>query len=1082
MATTSLDPVLRHIRQLAEAGPSLTDGALLERYVVRRDEAAFEALVRRHGPMVLGVGRRLLHDRDAAEDMFQATFLVLARHARRLDQRGSLGGWLYTVAYRLALKAKADMRRHRRHDAAAPRVPATDPLAELSARELCGLLDEELQRLPEKYRLPLLLCCVEGKTRDEAARQLGWTPDQVKAGLERGRARLKQRLARRGVALSAVLVAATVSQGAPVSAALLKATVRLASSPASGAVTALANAVGRTGLMPRVQVVALVLLTAGLGGIGLAISGQAEEPLLQATDTKDKEPGAKNQESKTDAHGDPLPPGAITRLGTVRMRHGYMTYDAVFSPDSKLIASGGAGRGVCLWDATTGKEVRHFLPKWSEHAYSVAFSPDGTLLAGGAGGVLYLWDLTTGAEKLRIENKQGRLHVAFSPDGKLLASGSNDLVQLWDTTTGQELAKLSGHENGIPAVAFAPNGKYLATASSDKTIRVWDVASRAERHRFAGSGEYFIKVAISPDSKLLAARGADEKVHLWDPITGKEVRGLEDERGWGRCLAFSPDGSLLATCSADGVVRLWDPATGKMLRKWQGQAHFVNSLAFSRDGKRLVTTGVWQSGPRVWDVATGKELLAFPGHAEPVDQVLFTPDGKTLISNGRFEAILRWDLATGQASQPFTPATGEIVQVVLAHDGKTLATLGRDSGVLRLWDVALGKEVRQLGKIAKPIGNLLPPSLVFSPDGRMVAAISEQKNVFIWEVATNKEPRRFSSGSPLNSLAFSADGKRLAAGRGGPDSGVVIWDIERAFAVWLKKTGSMNGELTLAVSPDGKRIATSAWSGGVHVWDIPTSKKLYTLTDTEHGAYELAFSPDGRFLVSTGIENHPGVTVWEMATGQQVRQFTGHVTGACSVAFSPDGRRVASGGADSVIYLWDMTGHAQPLDRKETELDQRWRDLASSEAPCAVQAVWDLALSPRQAVPFLQKKLKRPEPIAEERLKKLISDLDSDQFDTRSAASKELGRIGEQAETALRQALANDPSPELRKRLEQLLTKLEPAKSPERLRELRAVQALEYTATPDARQLLERLAANPGGTWLTREAKAALQRMQSPTR
>jgi RNA polymerase sigma factor (sigma-70 family) len=1076
MATTSLAPVLRHIRQLADAGSSLPDGELLERYVARRDEAAFAALVRRHGPMVLGVGRRLLHDRDTAEDVFQATFLVLARNARRLDRRGSLGGWLYTVAYRLALKAKADMRRQRRHDTAAPRVPATDPLAELSARELCGLLDEELQRLPEKYRQPLLLCCVEGKARDEAARQLGWTPDQVKAGLERGRARLKRRLARRGVALSAALLAATVSQGAPVSAALLKATALLAFRPASSPVNALANALGRCALMVRVQVVALVLLTASLGGLGIAFSGQADEPLPQATETKAEEPRAKGQEPRTDAHGDPLPPGAIARLGTVRMRHGYWTYDAAFSPDGKILASGGAGRGVCLWDATTGKEVRHFLPKWSQHVYSVAFSPDGTLLAGGAGGAIYLWDVATGTEKFQIENKGGRHSVAFSPDGKLLASGSNDSVQFWDITTGQELAKLSGHENGISALAFAPDGKFLATASPDKTIRVWDVASRAERHRFAGSGEYFVAVTITPDGKLLAARGADEKVHLWDPITGKEVRGLEDQRGWGRCLAFSPDGALLATGGADGVVRMWDPATGKMLRKWQGRAHHVNTLAFSRDGKRLVTTGVWQSGPRVWDAATGNELLAFPGHTEPVDWLTFTPDGNALLSWGRFEALLRWDLTTGQVAKRFTPTTDEVAAVSVAPDGKMLATLGRVSGSVRLWDCALKKEVRQLGNVGKPVGNLLPSALRFSLDGRMLAAISEQKHVYVWDIASGKELRRFSPGL-VHSIAFTADGKRLAAGRGGPDSGVAIYDIERGFAVWLKKTGSMNGELTLALSPDGKRVATSAWGGGVHVWDIPTSKKLHTLADPEHGAYELAFSPDGRFLVSTGIENHPGVTVWEMATGQQVHQFSGHVTGACSVAFSPDGRRVASGGADSMIYLWDMTGHAQSLDLKETDLEIRWRDLASSEAPGAVQAVWDLAFNPRQAVPFLQKKLKPPGAIDEKQVKKLIADLDSDQFAMRSNASKELQRLGEQAEPVLRQALANDPSPEMQKRLEQLLAKLAPEKSPERLRELRAVQALEYAGTTEARQLLERLADNPGGTGLTREAKGALERL-----
>jgi len=183
-----------------------------------------------------------------------------------------------------------------------------------------------------------------------------------------------------------------------------------------------------------------------------------------------------------------------------------------------------------------------------------------------------------------------------------------------------------------------------------------------------------------------------------------------------------------------------------------------------------------------------------------------------------------------------------------------------------------------------------------------------------------------------------------------------------------------------------------------------------------------------------------------------------------------------------MIYLWDITGRVkdgrlQPLDLTERELADRWKSLASSDGPRAVQAVWDLALSPRQAVPFLQKMLKRPETIDREQLKKLISDLDSDQFETRSAAMKELDRFSEQAAAALRQALANDPSPELRKRLEQLLAKLEPAGSPERLRELRAIQALEYARTAEARQVLQTLANGAPAARLTQEAKAALERL-----
>jgi RNA polymerase sigma factor (sigma-70 family) len=208
MTTTPTRAVLRHIRGLIAAGPAgqTSDGDLLERFATRREEAAFAALVRRHGPMVLGVCRRLLPDADA-DDAFQATFLALARQASAVGRNGSVGGWLYRVAYHAAMKARARGARRAECEQRAEPRPAADPLAELSGRELLAMLDEELQRLPERLRVPLVLCYLEGRTRDEAARELRWSLGTLKRRLERGRAVLRVRLARRGVALSVMLAA-----------------------------------------------------------------------------------------------------------------------------------------------------------------------------------------------------------------------------------------------------------------------------------------------------------------------------------------------------------------------------------------------------------------------------------------------------------------------------------------------------------------------------------------------------------------------------------------------------------------------------------------------------------------------------------------------------------------------------------------------------------------------------------------------------------------------------------------------------------------------------------------------------------
>jgi RNA polymerase sigma factor (sigma-70 family) len=290
------DTLLRYIHRLVvrPEPDEPTDAALLGRFISEGDERAFTVLVNRHGPLVLRVCRRILGDGDDTEDAFQAVFLVLARKAATVGRRGALAAWLHGVARRVALKARsARVRRYRetRPLAAPPADTRPDPLADLSARELLLIVDEELQRLPEVYRLPVILCCLEGRSLEEAAQQLGWTPGSVKGRLERGRARLRERLLRRGLTLSAALAAAEVSRGeaAAAVARLIARTVRGAvafrtgqPSPAAGVSTgaaALAGRVVKALALARLKSPAALLLAMGLLATALALFQAAPSPL-----------------------------------------------------------------------------------------------------------------------------------------------------------------------------------------------------------------------------------------------------------------------------------------------------------------------------------------------------------------------------------------------------------------------------------------------------------------------------------------------------------------------------------------------------------------------------------------------------------------------------------------------------------------------------------------------------------------------------------------------------------------------------------------------------------------------------------
>jgi RNA polymerase sigma factor (sigma-70 family) len=717
--------LLRHIRRLAsEATPDPdADAVLLGRFVRHRDEDAFAALVRRHGPMVRRVCRRALADPGAADDAFQAAFCVLARKAASVHPPGALASWLYGVACRVARKARAAEVRRRGRVTTFPDLdppdPRPDPLADLSARELLAAVDEEVQRLPEVYRLPVILCCLEGRTREEAARQLGWTQGSVKGRLERGRVRLHARLLRRGLTLAAGLAALECTRrtvGAAIPALLAGTTVRsalaFASAPDAAAAVgpsawALAEAGLRGLLAPRGKVLASLLLAVGLvaTGAGLAAQHYLTAPPAEAAPNDGPmppagEPGeAGERAAPTDCHGDPLPPGALQRLGTVRFRHGREALSIALSPDGKLLASAGLSSAIRLWDVSTRKEVRQLVGHrgW---VWCVAFSPDGKTLASASGdNSVRLWDPATGKELFRFGQHEagvadgGVLCLAFSLDGKVLGSGgSSGVLHLWDAATGKSLRTLEGHTDWIEAVAFAPDGKTAATGSRDKKVRLWDVATGKALHALTGHEDTVKAVAFAPDGDLLASGGADRTIRLWDVAAGKELRRCAGHQHVVSSLTFSSDGKTLVSGSHDWSVRAWDVASAKEVHQIAVQNGAVTSLALSADGRTLATSS---QTIRLWDAATWKEIGPSAGHQGWVGSLAFAPGGKELLSAASDETFRRWDLAAGKELQRYHGHQARGKSVAFAPDGRAAAT-GAAGGLVQLWELPSGKEVCRL--------------------------------------------------------------------------------------------------------------------------------------------------------------------------------------------------------------------------------------------------------------------------------------------------------------------------------------------------------------------------------------------------
>jgi RNA polymerase sigma-70 factor (ECF subfamily) len=351
MPQVSLGKLFALLRQARTAAPGeeLSDGALLERFVGRRDEGAFASLLERHGPMVLGVCRRVLGDSHDAEDAFQATFLVLARKAASIQKQTSVGSWLYGVPQRISCKARAQTAARRERERRVASMPGQEPIDELTWQELRGILDEEVGRLPEKYRAPVVLCHLEGKSYAQAARDLGCPKSTLARRLGKAHELLRGQLAGRGLALSAAAVVIVLTEratAAPVGASLglniVQAAARVAAGQAPEAGVLSKQAIklaedamtGMTGIKGKLVLLLVVLgLIAGASLVGHAAWTKQEPPRIDPKDRDAAKPEPKKAPA-TDRDGDPLPAGAVARLGAARFRHGKQTAALAYSPDA----------------------------------------------------------------------------------------------------------------------------------------------------------------------------------------------------------------------------------------------------------------------------------------------------------------------------------------------------------------------------------------------------------------------------------------------------------------------------------------------------------------------------------------------------------------------------------------------------------------------------------------------------------------------------------------------------------------------------------------------------------------------------
>jgi WD40 repeat protein len=603
-----------------------------------------------------------------------------------------------------------------------------------------------------------------------------------------------------------------------------------------------------------------------------------------------------------------------------------------YSPDQRLIASGGEDRRLRLWQSD-GRSLKA-LYGHSDQIEAVAFSPDSRLIASAsADQTLILWSREGERLHRLIGHRGAVLGVAFSPDGQTLASASQDgTVNLW-SVTGELLSTLSGHRDSVRALAFSSEGDLLATASDDQTVRLWNRRGQLLQ-TLQGHSDGVATVAFNPTDRTLVSGSDDGTLKIWqltgssavtgsNAVTGTLLRTLQGHRAGVQAVSFSPFGETIASASLDSTIKLWN-RQGVLLATLRGHSKPVYGLSFSRNGRTLVSASADET-MRIWATKT-PFLTPLVGHDAGVTSVAFNPTDLTVVTGSDDRSLRVWN-RRGALLQTWTKHQAGVTDLAIHPNGNLIASASRDRTV-KLWN----RQGTLLDSFAAHRAAVR--TVQFSPRGQVIASGGEDRTIWLWRRSQAASQALLGHGATVADLSFSPHSPLLASVS--LDGAIRLWrsndnDVEKQALPNLTlpnltlpnlplpnradsdSAGHQDGDLitsfgdyeavieAVAFDPQQPRIAT-AWGKAIKIWSTDGTL-LQTLWGHEGRVRDLAYSASGQFLASASDDST--IRLWDRA-GETLTTLDSHTGAVRALAFSPDSKTLATVSDDRTGLLWDL--------------------------------------------------------------------------------------------------------------------------------------------------------------------------------